>query len=163
MLIFGPRTTNSVYVPVCFMVSCDVYCILLASAVRCCVYIVCCTTGIYLACIYVILLNPDCCCRCCCFVLRHTAVAPAAASCLLLLFVIECRIEKVVCLCIESDPIVSFSSFQQDCIFNLPLGNAVALAASIYLYYYSISSVSTGVRGAKVDVSPPRRSPPRNI
>ena len=64
------------------------------------------------------------CCSCC------------SGCCLLLLFVIVCRMAKIVAgSFIESDSRVFFLSIQTRFNFNEPVGNAVALTASIFLCY----------------------------
>ena len=95
-----------------------------------------------------------------------------------------CWIAKIVAGHIESDSNVFFLFIQTQCIFNVPLGSttyycSLQIVAVHVLPYplgfdpqhvccvaytdsiaYTTSSVVAGMRGAKADVSPPRRSPP---
>ena len=110
-----------------------------------------------------ICMHTECCCRhrccCCCFVCCYTAAVAAAAVLLLPAAVRHHVPDGQICCCfIESDPTQCFSSFKREDFLWYPL----AVLYRIYGLDLPTSSVTTGMRGAKAGVSPPRRSPPCN-
>ena len=102
----------------------------------------------------------------------QSAVAAAAATaaaailllllqqqccCFLLLFVIVCRMAKFGAGSSNLIPVLFFSSFKRD-IFSM--NPSTVLLCRSYGLDSSTFSVVAGMRGAKVGVIPPRRSPP---
>ena len=111
----------------------------------------CCTTYIYLACIYTCrvllpLLLPLC-----------TGVAAAAAA-------VRHRLldGKICCWFIESYSIQCFLSLHSNAIYLHCTYSLAVLSNLRPGLAYTTSSVITGMRGAKAAVSPPRRSRPCN-
>ena len=100
----------------------------------------------------------------------QSAAAAAAAACCsvaipmllqqLLLFVIVCRMEKNCCGFIESDAIQCFLSHSITIYFQCMYPVAVLLSHLRPRFAHTTSSVMTDMRGPKMGVIPPRRSPP---
>ena len=77
------------------------------------------------------------------------------SCCLLQLFVIMCRMPKIVAGPLNLIPVFSFSSFKRDLFLMHPF----AVLRRIYGLDLPTSLATTGMRGAKAGVIPLRRSP----
>ena len=99
-------------------------------------------------------MHSECCCRCCC----GCSVAILLSLPQLLLFVIVCRMAKLVASSLNLIPIGSLDS-NTTYLTRYPFRSGT-VSHLRPRFAYTSSSVFTGMRGAKAGISPPQRSPP---